>query len=111
MKFSKGFTVKGNIERVFELTEKYVSGMKFRIENSAKPSLLVLKRGDTTGSIFSHKIENSKTTLSISFSQKGENVIVLCDFDIMVYGIVISSDKSTLESEVEKLRVFLETAV
>lgn len=111
MKFTKAFTVKGIVEKAFGLTEKYVSGMKFKIANSAKPNLLVLKRGSTLGSFTSHKIENSKTTLTISLSQKGEDVNVVCDYDVVVYGIVISSDKSTLESEVELLKNFLQTAL
>ncbi len=112
MRFSKAFTVKGNVERAFELTEKYVQGMKFRIENSAKPTLLVLKRGSTLGSLFSFKVEDVKTTLTISLSQKGEEVNVLCDYDLTGYGFIFtSSDKSTLEGEVEKLKHFLMTGL
>jgi hypothetical protein len=111
MKFSKSFTVKGSIEKAFDLTEKYVSGMKFKIVNSVKPTLLVLKRGSTSGSFTSFKIEDAKTSLTISFSQKGEDINVLCDYDTSVYGIATSSDKSTLESEVEKLKNFLQTAL
>jgi len=112
LKFSKTFTVKGNIERVFDLTEKYISGMKFKIANSHKPTLLILKRGGTLGSLVSFKIENIKTTLTLSFSQKGENVNVLCDYDVVGYGQVFTtSDKSTLESEVEMLKNFLQTTL
>ena len=112
MKFSKTFTVKGNVEKVFDLTEKYVTGMKFKITNSQKPTLLILKRGGTLGSITSFKIENVKTTLTLSFSQKGEDVNVLCDYDVVGYGQVFtSSDKSTLESEVEMLKNFLQTTL
>ena len=111
MNLSKGFSVKGNIERAFELAQSYLSGMKYQTVNSSKPTFLVLKRGSRTGSTFSTKIDNVLTTLSISFSQKEENVNILCDYDAVVYGIVTSSDKSTLESEVEKLRAFLETAL
>ena len=112
MKFSKAFTVKGNIEKVFDLTEKYISGMKFKIANSHKPTLLILKRGGTLGSFNSFKIENVKTTLTVSFSQKGEDVNMLCDYDVAGYGqIFTSSDKSTLESEVEMLKNFLQTAL
>ena len=112
MKFSKAFTVKGNVEKVFDLTEKYVSGMKFKIMNSQKPMLLILKRGGTLGSLFSFKIENVKTTLTISFSQKGQDVHVLCDYDVTGHGqIFTSSDESTLESEVEMLKNFLQTTL
>lgn len=111
MRFSKTFTVKGKIERAFELTEKYVQGMKFNIRNTVHPTLLVLERGSRWGSFTSHKIENSRTILTISFKQINEEVSILCDYDITVYGIVLSSDKSTLESEVEKLNNFLITGL
>jgi hypothetical protein len=111
MRFSKAFTVKGNIERAFELTEKYVQGMKFNIKNSVHPTLLVLERGSRWGSFASTKIENVKTTLTISFKQINDDVSILCDYDLTVYGIATSSDKSTLESEVEKLKHFLVTGL
>jgi len=112
LKFSRAFTVKGDIERAFDLTEKYISGMKFTIVNSARPTLLVLNRGSALGSFFSFKVENVRTTLTISFSQKGENVNVLCNYDVVGYGqLFTSSDRSTLESEVELLRNFLETSL
>jgi hypothetical protein len=111
VKFSKGFSVKGNVERAFELTEKYVQGMKFNVKNSVHPTLLVLERGSGWGSFTSHKIENSKTVLTISFKQINADVSVLCDYNITVYGIALASDKSTLESEVEKLQNFLLTAL
>ena len=107
MKFTKSFTVKGNIDRAFDLTEKYVQGMKFNIKNEAKPNLLVLERGNTWGSVASTAIENVKTVLTISFGQLKDEVNILCDYDITVYGIVLSSDKATLDSEVEKLKNFL----
>lgn len=111
MRFSKTFTVKGNAERAFELTEKYVQGMKFNVKNAVRPTLLVLERGSRWASFTSSKIEDDKTTLTISFKQINEKVSVLCDYDITVYGIATSSDKSALESEVEKLKHFLITGL
>lgn len=115
MKYAKTFTVKGNIERAFDLTEKYVQGMKFSIKNAIKPTLLVAERGSRSASAFGfaggHKIENCKTVLAISFNQIHEDVSVLCDYDVTVYGIVLASDKASLESEVEKLHNFLVTGL
>ena len=112
MKFSKGFTVKGNIEKAFELTKDYMSGIKFQIVNQNKPNFISLKRGSTFGSLTSFKIENVKTELSITLQQKGEEVNILCDYDVKGYGQwFTASDKSTLESEVEKLKNFLVTAL
>jgi len=111
MRFSKSFTVKGNSERAFELTERYVQGMKFRVKNAVPPVLLVLERGGSWGSFASFKIENCKTVLTISFKQINQEVSILCDYDITIYGLVTSSDRSTLESEVEKLNHFLITGL
>jgi hypothetical protein len=66
MRFSREFTVRGNVERAFDLTEKYVQGMKFNVKNAVRPTLLVLERGGHLGSFTSTKIENCKTTLTIS---------------------------------------------
>jgi len=111
MKFSKTFEVSGNIERAFELTENYVQGMKFTVKNAVRPTLLVLERGSRWGSFSSTKIENSKTTLTISFKQIDKEVAILYDYDMTVYGIAMSSDRSTLEGEVEKLKHFLKTGL
>ena len=120
MKFSKSFTVKGSIERVFELTEKYRwERMNFRIERSTRPTLLVLKRGSTLGSLFTFRVEYARTTLTISFSQKGEEVNVLCEYDVWGHGDYVVVDaiftsidiRSILESEVEKLQHFLVTCL
>ena len=111
MRFSKTFIVKGKPERAFELTEKYVQGMKFSIKNAVHPTLLVLERGSRWASATSSKIEDNKTILTISFKQIKEEVSVLCDYDITVYGITTSGDRSTLESEVEKLKYFLITGL
>ncbi|MEM2373870.1 MAG: hypothetical protein QXI11_05450 [Thermoproteota archaeon] len=106
------FNIKGDLEKVFDLTERYMSAMKFRIVNSVKPSLLVLERGSVWAPLYSFKVEDYKTTLTISFSKKEGEVIVFCDYDVKGYGsIFTSSDKSTLETEIELLRRFLETSI
>ena len=109
LKLSRGFTVKGSIERVFELTQSYISGMKYIVESSNKPNLLVLKRGRNYP--LSLKVEDYSTKLTISFTQKDEVVHMLCDFEVHEFAIYTSGDRATLENEVEKLRAFLETAL
>jgi len=112
MKYSKTFEVKGDIERAFELTRSYTSGMKFRIESAVKPNMLLLKRGSVWGSLTTFKVENVKTTLTISFTQKEEKLYIMCDYDVSGYGAIFTaSDKSTLESEVEGLKHHLEIAL
>ena len=109
MKLSRGFSVKGATERAFELTQSYVTGMNYHVESSNKPNLLALRRGSKW--TLSTKIENVLTKLAISFTQKGEIVYVLCDFEVQAPAIYTSGDRATLENEVEKLRAFLETAL
>ena len=111
MQFSKSFTVKGDLNKTFDLIESYVQGMKFKTTNFVRPNFLILERGSRWGSRTSTKIEQPKTTLNISLKQGAEGIVVLCDYNIDVYGIILESDKSTLESEVEKLHSFLQTAL
>jgi L-lactate utilization protein LutC len=110
VRLTKSFSIKGDVNRAFELAEKYVQGLKFSRKIEIKPTLLVLERGNgarALANIGTTKIKNAKTTLSISFRQNANDVIILCDYDISAHGIVLASDKSTLEREVEKLQNFL----
>ncbi len=112
MRLSKGFVVRGSIVRVFELTKSYVVGMKYAVEKSNLPNLLVLKRGGVLGSLHSFEVEDVKTMLTISFTQKGDEVHVTCDYDAAGdANIFESSDKSALENEVAKLHYFLLTSM
>jgi len=113
MKFSKSFTVKGDIGKVFELTKEHMSNMKFQIVNQNTPNFISLKRGSRLGSLTSSETENAETELSITLKQKGEEVNILCDYDVRWYRVqwFTASDKSTLESEVEELKYFLVTTI
>jgi len=113
LRLSKGFVVRGSIIRVFELTKGYVVGMKYAVEKSNMPNLLVLKRGEgVLGSLHSFEVEDVKTMLTISFTEKGDEVHVTCDYDATGDANMFeSSDKSTLENEVAKLHYFLLTSM
>ncbi len=112
MRLSKGFVVRGSIIRVFELTKGYAVGMKYAVEKSDMPNLLVLKRGGVLGSLHSFEVEDVRTMLTISFAEKGDEVHVTCDYDAAGdVNMFESSDKSTLENEVAKLHYFLLTSM
>jgi hypothetical protein len=111
VKFSKSFTVKGNIESVFELSKRCVSDMKFMEERSIKPTMLVLGRGNISGSLSSFNINDVKTVLTVSFSQKGENVHVRCDYETRYGRLITPRDESNLKDEVTKLKSFLQTTL
>lgn len=70
---------------------------------------MILKRGSKLGSWTSFKIEKVKTILTISFMKKEENINVLCDYDVTHYSLVSTSDTSTLDSEIEQLKNYLNT--
>ena len=109
MKFAKTFVVKGEVNRVFELTEKYVQEMKLKIINELKPTLMVLELENGWGSVLNTNKENARTTLAIYFAQIKEGVSLLFDYYMNIYGIAISSDNAAFESELEKLHNFLVT--
>jgi len=85
--------------------------MKFRVEGSVKPTLLVLGRGNISGSLSSLKIDDVKTVLTISFSQKGEDVRVRCDYETRYGRLIMRRDESALQNEVMKLKNFLQTVL
>jgi len=111
VKFSQAFKVEGNIERVFELSEQCVSDMKFKQEKSVKPTLLILKRGNISGSLSSFKIDDVKTVLTITFSKKGDEVNVRCDYETRYGRLFTRSDESNLTNEVMRLKNFIQTAL
>lgn len=111
LKFSRAFIVKGSIERVFELCEGCISDMEFSVERSVKPTLLILERGNLSGSLSSFKIDDVKTMLTVSFSQRGEDVHVRCDYETRYGRLITRGDESILQSEVIKLKNLLQTAL
>jgi hypothetical protein len=112
MKFAKGFAVKGEINKVFDLIQLFMPNMKFRLESANRPNFLVFRRGGKLGSLFSSEVENCETILTITLQQIGDEVNILCNYEVFGYGFQLftSSDKSALESEVEKLQYFLKTS-
>ena len=75
--------------------------MKFRTESAVKPNMLVLERGSVWGSLTSFKVENVKTTLTISFTQKGGNLYIMCDYDVSGYGAIFTPPVTNLPLRVK----------
>ena len=111
MKYARAFEVRGEIEKIFQMTQSYASGIGFRTETAVRPDMVVLKRGSVLGSLTSFRVEKVMTILTILLAQKGKDVHILCEYDVAGFGgIFTSGDKSTLESETEKLKYHLEIA-
>ena len=111
MQFTESFLIEGDQNRAFDLLEKYVEAMKFKVKNLVRPNLFVLERGSRLGSVASTQIEDVKTTLMITLRQISKNIEVICNYDVSVYGITLESDRKTLKTEVERLHSFLLTAL
>jgi len=114
MRISKAFTVKGDAGKILDLTEKYVPEMKYKRTTSVKSSSLIFERGITSVAFaLSPSIENVKITLAVSFAQKAGDVHILCDYDVDI-GMgapYVMPLISALESEVERLKFYLQTAL
>ncbi len=103
MKFAKSFTIKGDSTQVFDETRKYLPKYGFIEEGASWPTHIVLKRGK--GGFLKTNIKDLKTLLSITFKQNGNDVFVLCEYDVKSFGgMITTSDKSILEGEVEMLQ-------
>lgn len=103
--------IKGNIERVFELCEGYISDMKFRVKRKAKPMLLILERGNISSSLASFRITDVKTKLIITFIEEGDDVHVTCEYETLYGRLITRSDKSVLEKEAKEMKNFVQTAL
>lgn len=102
--------MRGSINRVFELTEEFFSETNFQVENRVNPELLVLSRGNISGSLLDFNIQRVRTQLTISFSQTEEHVQVQCVYETRYGRLITSRDKAVFENEVDKLKHFLVTA-
>lgn len=103
MKFTKSFTIKGDSTEVFDETRKYLPKCGYKEEGASWPINMVLKRGK--GGFLQTNIKDLKTLLSITFKQNGDDVLVLCEYDVKSFGgIITTSDKAVLEGEVEMLQ-------
>ncbi len=49
MQFTESFLIEGDQNKAFDLLEKYVEGMKFKVKNVVRPNLLVLERAVVLG--------------------------------------------------------------
>jgi len=111
VKFSRAFTVKGNIEEVFDLCERYVPLIKFGVKRIVKPTLLIVERGNISSSISSFRITEVKTRLVISFAQEGDDVHVKCDYETLYGRLITRRDETTLEKEAKNMKNFVQTAL
>jgi hypothetical protein len=105
--FAKSFVVVGEIGVLFDAAEKFLVAKGFTITSSQKPSAITATRGTKVGSYISTRMEDQSTSLKIDFLQQGEDIHVASNYSIYVVGLMSSSDRMFLESEVEQLKTSL----
>lgn len=105
--FAKSFVVVGEIGVLFDAAEKFLVAKGFTITSSQKPGAITATRGTKVGSYISTRMEDQSTSLKIDFLQQGDEIHVASNYSIYVVGLMSSSDRMFLESEVEQLKTSL----
>lgn len=105
--FTKSFVLNGNVETLFNQAEKFVVAKGFTITSSQRPGTIIATRGTKVGSYISTKMDDQSTTLKVDLMQQGDQVHVSCNYNVYVVGLMSSSDRMFLESEVEQLKMSL----
>lgn len=111
VKFSRSFSVKAESRQVFELAREYFENTQFIIRKAVIPVFIVLDRGTRLGSFTGTELGRYRTTLTLSFNQDDDETVVLCFYDITVYGILTTDEsihsKLILKKEVKDLQSFI----
>ncbi|MDH5702900.1 MAG: hypothetical protein OEY99_01690 [Aigarchaeota archaeon] len=113
MRVSGGFSVEAERQQVFDTAEDFlVNTLKYRLETAERPSLLVVRRGSTLGSLVSLKLENYDTTLTLVLTQEGPNVSVVCDYEVRGYLAIFSkTHRYLLLTEIEKVKKYVNDVI
>jgi len=106
----KSFTINGNRETIFEIVKNYLPVLKFTIQTSQKPVLIVATRGTNFGSWWSFDMEKLLTILRISFSGSQNMTQIICDYDINT-GALLQDGRDFIENEIENLKNNIFTAI
>jgi hypothetical protein len=105
--FAKSFLVEGDVDALFDAAEKFLVAKGFTITGSQKPGAIIATRGTKVGSYISTRMEDQSTSLKVDFLHQGDQVHVGCNYNIYVVGLMSSSDRMFLESEVEQMKMSL----
>jgi hypothetical protein len=105
--YAKSFLVNGDVDALFDAAEKFLVAKGFTITSSQKPGAIIATRGTKVGSYISTKMEDQSTSLKVDFMQQGDTIHIACNYNIYVVGLMSSSDRMFLESEVEQMKMSL----
>ena len=112
MKSSRIFSVKADSRKVFELAREYFEQTKFVIRKAVIPVFIVLDRGNRLGSFAGTEFGRYRTTLTVSFNQVDDETVVLCFYDVTMYGILTADEhirsELILKKEVKDLQSFID---
>lgn len=112
MKFSRIFSVKADSRKVFELAREFFEKTQFVIRKAVIPVFIVLDRGTRLGSFTGTELGRYRTTLTVSFNQVDDETVVLCFYDVTMYGILTEHEhirsELILKKEVKDLQSFID---
>ncbi|MCJ7634237.1 hypothetical protein MUP77_17840 [Candidatus Bathyarchaeota archaeon] len=115
LKVSKSFVIDADVVRAYDVARDFFLTLGYCEQSTIRPTLLVLKRRGSLQGSSSSKTEDYRISLRVSFNPVGDLQLysatlltIRCDYDVKVSGgVAASSDRATLESEVERLRSHL----
>lgn len=115
LKVSKSFVIDADVVRAYDVARDFFLTLGYSEQSAIRPKLLVLKRRGSIQGSFSSKTGDYRIRLRASFNPVGDLQLysatlltIRCDYDVKVSGgVTASSDRATLESEVESLRCHL----
>jgi KaiC/GvpD/RAD55 family RecA-like ATPase len=115
LKASKSFVIDADVVKTYDVARDFFTTLGYSEQSAIRPTLLVLKRRGSLQGPFTSKTEDYRISLRVSFNPVGDLQLysatlltIRCDYDVKVSGgVAASSDRATLESEVERLRCHL----
>ena len=115
-KMVKSFTINGNQEMIFDIVKNYLPVLKFTIQTSQKPVLIVAIRGSKFGKWLATTVENVPTILRISFSGSQNVTQIVCEYNLdipcqVLPGFVQQEHYDFIDNEVEIFKNYIFTAI
>jgi len=108
-KMVKSFTINGNQEMIFDIVKNYLPVLKFTIQTSQKPVLIVAIRGSKFGKWLATTVENVPTILRISFSGSQNVTLIVCEYEFGIASRMIleQSDRDIIDNEMETFKNYI----
>ncbi|MGD2249508.1 MAG: zinc ribbon domain-containing protein [Candidatus Methanofastidiosia archaeon] len=99
-KHENSFSVKGNIQKIYDFSEKYFLKKGYSVESSHKPNRLALKK---KGSRWANDIRKNPHDLYVTFID-GDNISVVMTYIFHAFGFYTPNTKKKLNSDISTFK-------